>query len=326
MTAWLLWRIARGRGLSPTGAAGIAAAWAWSPCAILVTGYHCNTDPIFAFFCLLSVYLLQDLRKPFAGGAALAAAINIKLVPVLLIVPLLLTRRSWREAGRFVAGLSLGVLPFVPILLRVWPEFHRNAMAYNSSPARGGVNYFLIRWTFTPADQVRFAGGDVSYHPAFKYYYGARYIIFATIGVFAVAARWLWPRWNLYEIAAVVFALLLVFAPGFGVQYTVIPLALLFACRPKFAAVYGVVAGVFIGAAYWRYLTSDYPLYSEFFGLFPAPIGELGLLAWGMLLAFIVLTLIRPASSPALSSLADRECDTPRRPRGHRTASQTEPG
>ena len=85
-SAFLLYVIWRRAG--PAHAAAAFAVYAFNLDAILVSGYHCNTDPIYAFACLLSVWLIEDRRSDFWGGAALAAAINVKLIPILLVAPL----------------------------------------------------------------------------------------------------------------------------------------------------------------------------------------------------------------------------------------------
>ena len=66
-------------------AAGVAAAWAWSLCSILVSGYHCNTDSVYAMLCLVSADLLARDRPGWAGvalGAALLPFLNTLLPPV----------------------------------------------------------------------------------------------------------------------------------------------------------------------------------------------------------------------------------------------------
>ena len=67
------------------------------PVRILVSGYHGNTDAVYAMLSLLAVYLLQDRNRPLLAGLALGLAINIKLIPVLLIPPLVLAAQSIRE-------------------------------------------------------------------------------------------------------------------------------------------------------------------------------------------------------------------------------------
>src|SRR5262245_21645187 len=60
--------------------------FAVSPIAILISGFHGNTDPIFLFFALLAIDLVETARRPvWLGGAVLGIAMNIKIVPVLLV-------------------------------------------------------------------------------------------------------------------------------------------------------------------------------------------------------------------------------------------------
>lgn len=64
-TVLLLWRIYRRAG--PLISLSSMALYAWSVDAILVSGYHCNTDPIYAFACLLAVWLIEEKDPPFPG-------------------------------------------------------------------------------------------------------------------------------------------------------------------------------------------------------------------------------------------------------------------
>lgn len=304
VTAWLLYRLWRRRHPpAPLRApvpgrwspAAVAAAFAWAPCSILVTGYHCNTDPVYALLCLVAVYLIQDQGLHFWGGLALGAAVNIKLTPVLLIPPLLLSYRRWPEAGRFVAGLAVAAVPFLPLLVLIGPRFYQNALAYNSTLDRWGVQTFLIPFAATQLGP----GTLAPRHPALLYYANARYLVFALVLAWAAAGRRL-RRWDRYELAAVTFALSLVLTGGFGAQYTVIVLPLLFAVRPAFALAWAAVAGLFIGAVYFVNWTGDLPAYSHFQGLFPWPTPVFGLAAWGMLAWFIARTAWRRSAGVAV--------------------------
>jgi len=291
--AWLLWRILLPH-VGPRRALATAALYAWCLDAILVSGYHCNTDPIYAFLCLLCLWLIADKRWYFRAGLVLGAAVNVKLTPILLAAPLLLNCRDWKQAAKFVAGLSLGAIPFLPILLAsaaVRDGFRGNALAYNSNLDKWGIGFFLLPngpdnmlpWDYDP---VHSAG--------VYYYFHGRYLILALVGAWSVASRLL-GRWNLYEIAAVTFAVFLIFAPGFGVQYTCMVLPLLFVIRPKLATVYGTAAGLFLLAVYFINWTGEFPLFSYFHSLFPMPSPWFGILAWATLVAFVVIALVRPA-------------------------------
>jgi hypothetical protein len=282
---FLIWRSKRDK----TTALFVAAMFALSLDAIVVTGYHCNTDPLLIALCLLSLYLLQERSRAFLAGLALAAAINIKLVPVLLIPAMLLQMRSSRKAGPFLVGIAVGVVPFIPALLHARNELLTNVLRYNSMVDRWGVNYFLLfgEDTWNPANP-----GE---RLTTAYYSKARYLILGLILLWAVVAR-LKPRWSLYEMALVTFAIFLLLAPGFGVQYTVLAGLPLFAIRPRWAIAFSLVAGLFVSAAYFMYWKGAFPLYSHWGVLFPEPVGTLGLITWLMLIVLALAVVIRPVS------------------------------
>ena len=236
---YLLWRIGSARaGASGDRRAGlrIAAVYAWALAPILVSGYHGNTDPVYAFLSLLAVYLLADRRRPLLAGLALGAAINVKLVPVVLIPPLLLSLRSWREAAAFVGGLAVCVLPFVPVFVAVGPDFYRNALAYNPKPDRWGPMLPLLWNRELPLDPA--VDRVVLFYQA-----NGRYLILGLVAAWAVLARRSGAR-DAYELAAVPYALFLALAPGFGAQYTAIVAPLLVAARPRVGLAYATLAGL----------------------------------------------------------------------------------
>lgn len=280
ISAWLVWRMWLAR-VEPQRAAAIAAGSAWSLCGILLSAYHCNTDPIYAMFCLAAVYCMEERRAFFAGGLLLAAAINVKILPVLLIPGLLLSCASPRDARRFVGGLAVGAIPFIPVLCRQPLGFVENALAYNSSINNWGVMAFLLGG--------RLIAGDIdSVSAAAQWYHGTgRNLLFALIAAWAILAR-VRGRWTRYEIAAVTFAIFLIIAPGFGVQYLVILVPLMFAVRPRQAFLYSTVAGVFAGTLYLVvHVTGSFPARSNL-NRYPPPETLLGLVAWGVLVRFVV--------------------------------------
>jgi len=277
-TVWLLYRLWKQRQGTRRGLA-VAAMYAWSVDAMLVSGYHCNTDPIYAFLCLLSVYLAQDRRCHFWAGAALAAAINVKLTPVLLVPPLLLAYRDWRQAGRFLAGVALGVIPFLPVFYFAGHSFFQNGIAYKSNLDRWGIPYLLM---------LHGSGADA-------YYIHGRPLVLVLVGLWAVAAR-LSGQTDRYEVAAVTLGIFLFFASGFGVQYTVMVLPLMFAARPRLANIYGLLAGLFLLVVYWGHWTGRWPPDSQFHGYFPWPSPLWGLAAWGTLGLYLLLAVVRLAA------------------------------
>lgn len=296
---WLLfviWRRRVGAGRAPA----VSALFALSLCAILVSAFHCNTDSIYVMLCLLAVYLIEDRRAPFWGGLALGVAINVKLIPVLLILPLLLSFRRWQDAAKFVAGLALWALPFVPLLVLIPHSFASHALEYNSRLDRWGVNFFLLGGQ----DQTAYHRGAA----AETYYAWARYAMLGLLVAWSIAAGWL-RRWDRYEIAAITLSLFLIFAPGFGVQYTILPGLLLFAVRPTLAIIYGLVAGAFLFGVYffwWAHGAPDFgvqpfawPIFSQFQGFFPDPAAWIGVIAWALLIYYAATSLLgaRPKGS-----------------------------
>ncbi len=319
--AWLLYRLWAARA-GRDRALAVAAMYAWSLVAILVSGYHCNTDPIYALLCLFCCYLLQDRRASFLGGLALAAAINVKLTPVLLIPPLLLWHQCWKSATKFILGLSIGVLPFIPVLAFAGKAFYGNAIAYRSNPDNWGITYLLMHFDRAPNGFNELNEFLSAEHPwADLYFNFGRYGLLTLIGVWAAAARLRQreadlkfepvnelngnatagssisystgprstePVYDTYTLAAVTLAIFLFFTPGFGVQYTVMVVPLLFAVWPAMANAYGLVAGLFIGIIYWAHWPGHHwPPDSQFKGMCPWPSPLYGLVAWGLLGYFI---------------------------------------
>src|SRR5207249_11607606 len=77
-----------------------------SPALVIISGYHGNTDPIFVMLALTSLYLLVNERSGFLAGLAFAAAISVKIVPIvtLPVVLLVAARSSRRRLLAFLAG------------------------------------------------------------------------------------------------------------------------------------------------------------------------------------------------------------------------------
>jgi hypothetical protein len=142
-----------------------AATYAWALTPILVSSYHGNTDSVAAAAWLLSVYLATEHGADFAAGLALAAAINVKLIPLLGIPAAFAYYRSWKRATRFFDGLALGLLPFLPVVVVVGPAFYRNAIAYGSSVwgarSRPSASRWANRSSSSQSWQLRHGQGGI---------------------------------------------------------------------------------------------------------------------------------------------------------------------
>ena len=273
---------------APRAGWAAAAGYAWCPVAILVSAYHCNTDNIYAMLCLLAAYLLWRGR-PFASGLSLAAAINVKLIPVLLVPALLSLCRTRREALRFILGVSAGVIPFIPVLIAVGPQFARNALAYNSLANRWGIGFFLYEMYNQPRFRT-FAYGAMRF-----YFENGRWVILAAV---ALLSYFSWRRraWDAYEAGAMTLAIFLILAPGFGLQYTVAIAPLLVAACRTVGSLYGLLAGLMLFLAYLATWTGEVPLASFFDGPWPMPGPLFGLIAWWVLMGYLIRVLRRAAA------------------------------
>ncbi|MGH7176281.1 MAG: hypothetical protein ACREJC_02770 [Tepidisphaeraceae bacterium] len=283
----ILFRIWRGRRGGLWGAAA-ACLFAWNLDSILISGHHCNTDSVYSMFCLLSVYLVEARGAHFLAGLALGGAINVKLLPVLLVIPMLGAYRNRSELLRFLGGLAVAAVPFAPVLWMAGGSFLKHAVLYKSMIGRWGVNDFLL---------------EASRHPPFSavamalmnaYRERGSWVVFGAIVLMTLYLRrsGSLDRYSLVACAATLF---MVLTPGFGLQYTVFPGTLMFAAALFPGALYGLLAGLFALFCYWETWHGDVPMNtSAVYG--PRAVGPLfGLLAWATLVVYVWRTLRAPA-------------------------------
>jgi hypothetical protein len=176
-------------------------------------------------------------------------------------------------------------LPFLPNIIACHGAFYHSVLAYNSSFGNWGIS-LLLRSTFSNpwlgAAAYAFAGLYTAY---------GRYAI---LGSVMILFTWAHFRTTLSAttLAAISLAVFLVLTPGFGPQYTVYPIPLLFAVDLRAAWIYATTAGAFIGLTYWSYLVPGFPLYSPLAGPAPMPAPIIGLLAWAVLALWIIRTIL----------------------------------
>ena len=277
----LLWQIWRRRSTHPAAALAAVAIFSFSPDAILVSAYHGNNDPLIGLFVLAACYFVEEQASFGWAGAALAAAINVKLIPLLLVPVFVANVRRWRDAAWFIGGLSLGAIPFVPVILRVGPAFYRNAIAYNSNFDNWGIPFFIRLLEANPSFAAVGARLHAVYVPA------GRYLVVATILALCAWSRWRRPL-STYQLAAGGLAAFLFLAPGFGVQYTAILGPVLIAASLGWGLWYAVSAGAFLASVYYLFWTRQALVGSLFTTTFPGPSPWIGLVAWAPLGEFVL--------------------------------------
>jgi hypothetical protein len=267
-----------------------AIAMALSPIALLISGYHCNTDNLYAFLVLLCMHFLNDRRVYFLGGLALAGAINVKLIPVLLIPGAYAMCKSVRDAGRLTAGLSMGVIPFVPLILFAFEAMKRNMFSYAPPVSEWGLAMILHQLFERSGSEGKRAIRSLMEH----YIEIGRWLIIVSVGAIS-AIHWTSRRWNGYEIGFLTFAMLLILAPGFGPQYMIVVVPLLLTISIPLSWAHGLLGGAYIAMAYFsRMISTGIPMETRFIPNTPTPPGAgFGLMAWLTLIAAAVWLLIR---------------------------------
>ena len=237
---------------------------------ILISAFHGNTDAIYFCLTFASAYLLERGR-PLTAGSTLAAAMNVKLIPALLIFPLASRCARWADVRRFLAGSALGVLPFVVAVITFDGEqrshFVDNVFRYQSNRENWGVElavrlgYGLTRsFSATLADALQRSGDWYAVHGAA--------VLFVGSCVFACWHAW-WIRghrgrpFDAYQLAALTFGGFLLLGSGFGVQYVGCIVAPLLAWSIWDGLLVSSMTGLFIGALYARFMVRWLPMASQ---------------------------------------------------------------
>ena len=269
VTLWALWRFA-----------GVQtfAVYALMPAAILVAGFHGNTDTLYAALVLVAA-IAFDRKQFLLSGLLWSASLNVKLLPIVLIPMVFISAPDLRALSRLAVGFAAGLLTFIPPALGAAKAMYRNMLAYNSTPDNWGILAFLNSAAATPSIMGFFS-------PIRQWYLGSgRYVILASIIFVALLSRYR-HRLPMTVQAALGASLFLIFAPGFGVQYVVFPLPLLCYVDLPAGVRYGCLAGLFIAMDYWVFLTSWWPLRTWVTSSLPGPVPLFVLLAWAVLLHF----------------------------------------
>lgn len=248
--------------------------FAASPIAILVSGFHGNTDPIMMCLLLLSIHLIDRRCPPWLAGVALGMATNFKLLPVLLAPVALLSLVGARRRLEFCAGAactflvgSLPLLAVAPVLVLT------SILGYSSQPGSWGLSLLALA--------IRESTGL-----AWISDLQARYGKIFSLGLLFVASLWLRSRSRagaLFLHAGLLMFLLVSSTPGFGVQYLAWLVPWVVELGPRPTAVLYVTGAAFVVAYYRSAATGPFPYYAANTLAHPpwnAPVLALGLICW----------------------------------------------
>ena len=209
-----------------------------SPAAIFISGFHCQSDPLMTMFLVLAVVASIE-KRALAAGILIGVAAGIKII-ALVALPLLLLRFRGRDIVRFLgAAAGVGVLVFGPAVVTTGTVVLRNVFGYTGLYNSWGLNYFLrhaIR-AFPPLRPI------------------GTYTLLALLALLWFAEllrrRDDDDRLRIARVVGTALLIVLVLAPGFGVQYLFWPLPFLALMLRRYEALaLHAICSVFLFAMY----------------------------------------------------------------------------
>jgi hypothetical protein len=253
---WLLWRVGMGEGDNWRGLLALALA----PAAIMISGFHGNTDPIMIAFVVLAACLMDKKEPDWLVGVVFGLACSIKASPLVLFPVFLLNARTTQRRVQFCVGM--GVMSFLAALPWVLhdPELiARSVLGYTPMGGWWGMTYI---WPDI---------GQIMKIPLFICCVGAALYMDQRVR-------------SIYAQCAVVIFLFMFLAPGFGPQYIAWILPWTIAAGWLRASAFQLVAGIFLFGMYnawcqglpWNFADANKnPI--------PTWVFQVGLLAWALL-------------------------------------------
>jgi len=244
---------------------------ALNPVSILVSGFHGNTDPVMIFFVVLAVYLLKTNRLNWAA-LAFGMAINIKVVPVLLIPSILIhiwTRKSLRGVVLFVFIAASVVLALsMPYILSNPLAIVKATLGYRGMYGQWGISRILLALPISTAGHV--VGDKLA----------RTLIIVLTLGLAVYLNR---QKVDLvYQFGLIFFAVFFL-SSGVAVQYLSWPVPFILALGFWWSLAYYTTAGSYIFLSYnhwsqgqWYFAESHIKPYSSVTGYM------VGLVCWAV--------------------------------------------
>jgi hypothetical protein len=224
---------------------------------------------------VLSLYLFERPHRSIAAGLSLALAINVKLIPIVL-VPILVSHLStMRERLQFLAVLAMGCSPIIVASVLIGQPFITNVLLYRPIIVKWGLHFFLWRWEHLASLYGRVGGSFIV----------ASVVLLATLQFFRRV-------FTVAELATISVCLFLILAPGFGIQYLIYPAPLLVLVAPRWAAGFNVLAGAMAFSCYWSFLVPSWPLSTIHHRDLPVMTTRLGALTWLLLCLFVAKSLM----------------------------------
>lgn len=250
-SAYLVWRFAL-HYLPSRIRLMLALVFALNPVSIMVSGFHGNTDPIFTFLILISVFLLVFKSWPALAGGIFGLALNVKIVPLILLPAFYLWLRARNPRIHFVLGAgAVFIAGFALHFVFVPREIFHNVFGYGSFTGFWGISRIFVNseWLFSISKAIILILA-----------FGFSYYATSSVNNQSKPLREQTSRGeDLIRAIGGTYIIFLTLTPGFGVQYLVwfLPFSLFWG---RFQITYTIFSScfIFLSYTYWSGLPWDY--------------------------------------------------------------------
>ena len=187
-----------------------------SPVSFMISGYHGNYDPLLALGLTLAATACI-YRQPALCGLALGLSCQVKIIPILLAPAFFF---YWWHRGHsrpFFLATALAVLAGWSAPLIAAPEtFLRHVLAYNSTWGWWGISYLLH---LSGIPELHGVSSAFAANPLQGAVINAMKLLVIGGALLVAWRRRACADEAIFTTVALVWAVFLAFAPGFGVQY-----------------------------------------------------------------------------------------------------------
>ena len=288
LIAWLVQSFLGRRGASERIRLAAVAAVMAGPSFWAISGYHGQIDSVAILPAVAALVVWEDGpagRRALLAGLLIGLGGSVKLVPLFMLVALLGSARSVREAVTLV-GAAAGVMvaAMAPFVLAD-ADGVRTALSYSGAPGLGGISLLVQPELSTAVLTRRFDGVQAGTAAQTLYDHGKVLVVLALAAVAAFSFRY---RPSAVQAAVLLWLAFYAITPAFFFQYAVWGL--------PFFLMAGHVAQVFaLQALLAPAMAAFYllPWESDRVALVYVPVMALVWLAWVVALALQARSIVR---------------------------------
>ena len=195
------------------------------PVFIAISGYDGQVDSVAMLPAVLALMAWErpgrERGRAITAGALIGLGAAIKTVPLLMILPFVLSTNRWRERIVLVATAGAMFIAFVSPFFVVEPHGVYNALTYSGHPGRGGLSVivdpqFAINKLQSPG--FEFFGRQ---HNGIEGWLTANAAIITFLGLVGLAAFLVRYRPPLIDGIVLLWLVIFVFSPNFYFQYLI---------------------------------------------------------------------------------------------------------